>query len=122
MCFLIRGYIKNLSPFQKELGSFHTLHHSIFSKFSISRHYVLDKNSPLSCKNTVAQQSLSVFIDSQAFAHNKKFICWINRKSFSDNSCVALLKRSNISKCRVNSKMVWISNLDNPKVKEKILK
>lgn len=124
MCLSKIFFFKTSDPLLNNSRVFHFLHHSIFSKFSRSRHHILTKNiSQLSFTNTLVVPSHSVFIDSPATAHIKKFVCWIDRKTFSVLSCAPLkkqiLKQKLIctTKYRKDIKMVWISNLDNPKVK-----
>lgn len=99
--------------------SFSKLRHKPFVKFSDTFHHNL--------ANTLTSSARSVFIASPAAAHTKKFICWID----SGFSCVPFQK--NYHKCsgtltfrsdciRVgkslnhNRKMVWITDLDDPKV------
>lgn len=96
---------------------FPCLHHTVRSKFSKSRHNI-EKNC---FTNTLTLPSHSFVIASRATAHTKKFACWIDIKYFSVLSCIPLPKRQ---KCtgtkyyREDFKMVWISNLDNPEVKQ----
>ena len=107
--------------------SFSKLRHKPFVNFSDTFHHGL--------ANTLTPSS-SVFIASPVAAHTKKFICWINSEKFlSDFSSVPFSR--NYHKCRStlpfsdcirvrksinhNRKMVWITDLDDPKV-EKIFR
>lgn len=68
----------------------------------------------------------SVYFSAPTRAHNKKISCWIDSKNFSCKS--SQLHRKNVlGKSYINSvesfplqpsRMVWISNLDNPEVSQ----
>lgn len=116
MC-LKRASMKSLS----HLAIIPNLRHNVLSSFSQSRHRSFAKIRLL---HTLIPPTRSLFVASQATAHSEKFVCWINRKLFSVLSRVAIKRRTeNYSEnLRLNSKdcrkMVWISNIDNPKVND----
>jgi hypothetical protein len=110
---------KILSNVSQHILSFSKLRHSPFVKFSDTFHHIL--------ANTPTPTARSVFIASPAVAHTKRFICWI------DSGFLSVPFRKNYHKCsgtlRQRSdcirsgktfvqtrKMVWITDLDDPKV------
>jgi hypothetical protein len=107
-----------LNRFQHIL-SFSKLRHTSFVNFSDTFHHIL--------ANTKAPNSRSVFIASPAVSHTKKFNCWID-SGFSSvpfqknyHKCSSTSKSSSdcisVGKSFIQTrKMVWITDLDDPKV------
>jgi hypothetical protein len=102
-----------------------TLHHSLFSKTLRARHRFLEnfpKNFHHGCANNPALTSISIFYSSKIKAQCRPAFCWINSDFFSNRSYVQFNAYNKLPKhCRKghlkNSiRMVWISDLDNPKV------
>lgn len=109
------------------------LHQTLLSRFLISRHERLANFSDFiqyKLTNTQVQRTNSVLISSPVTAHSKKFSCWIDSEFFKSSSIVHIKK---LQKCNYvsqpfwnilrpkqvlqeSSRMVWISDLDNPKV------
>lgn len=115
MVLLKRGCLKDHRLTAKCLATFHNLHNTFLSNFSKSRH----KREKNNFTNTLALPSCSVVIASRATAHTEKSGCWIDSKYYSVLSCIPLPKRQECTvslNYRKDFKMVWISNLDNPKV------
>lgn len=119
MCLSKHSLVKDFRSTANISTFFHNLHHTIISDFSKERHKTEKTTSNLFFTTTLASPSRSVFIASRATAHTEKFACWIDRKYYSVLSCIPLSKRlkcTGTTSYQKDFKMVWISNLDNPKV------
>lgn len=108
---------------QHSFISFSKLRHNLFANFSDTFHHRFT--------NTLAVSPHSVLILSPAAAHTKKFICCIDSNSFSGFSSTPFIRKYQkcsgtlpfksdcirIKKSLLQSrKMVWITDLDDPKV------
>lgn len=105
---------------------------SLLSNFSLSRHDRLANFSDTLQRhhtNTrVRSSSDSVFISTPVTAHSRKLACWIDSQFFKRFSSAQFGKCSGTDKSQNNkllsvrsvslkaSRMVWITDLDNPKV------
>lgn len=107
-----------LKSFQHSLR-FSKLRHKPFVKFSDTSHHTLAKILTVSAR--------SVSIASPAAAHTKNFFCWINsgfssvpfQKNYHKCSSTLTLRSDCIrvgKSLNHNRKMVWITDLDDPKV------
>lgn len=114
------------------VGRFVHLHRrSLLSNFSLSRHDRLANFSDALQRhrtNTRVRSPNSVFISTPVTAHSRKLVCWIDSEYFRRFSSVQFGKCSGTDKSLSEkllsvrsvslkaSRMVWITDLDNPKV------
>lgn len=114
----IKKTSRYLLPLYQSYLKVSTAHHEKLADFSFTLQHNLT--------NTQARFSSSVYIFSPVTAHSKKLGCWINtefyRKFSSEprQKCILspeLAKNSSSRQVSQQStKMVWISDLDNPQV------
>lgn len=107
-----------IGTLKASLRSYQTLPYILLSRHEKSANFSVNPHNNLT--NTRAS---SVYIFSPVTAQKRKLFCWIDKSIFRDFSSVlshdGAIKLTNFAHRKVlnQSRMVWISDLDDPKVK-----
>lgn len=100
-------------------------YHCLFSKNNFERRTILKKISEsvhLSCARSPALITISIFYSTKSKVQCIPAICWINSQFFSKRSYGRSHNNTEELCKKYHSRMVWISNLDNPQVLKSVIK